>query len=89
VPFTIGCMVGESSILSAAQRELLAVCPAPRSVEGNYGRFLLVDDLTKRSLRFGYGGRLGPASLPGALRRVAIDPKRLARYARRIQTLRA
>ena len=60
VTVVVGCMVGESSILSAAQRRLLQCVPPPRFVEGNYGRFLLADDLTRKSLRFGYGGRLKP-----------------------------
>ena len=47
VTFVVGCMVGESSILSAAQRRLLQLAPQPRFVEGNYGRFLLADDLTR------------------------------------------
>ena len=85
VPFTIGCMVGESSILSAAQRRLLQLCPPPRFVEGNYGRFLLHDDLTTRSLRFGYGGRL--RALAGPNLGIRVDPRRLARYATLVRTL--
>jgi muconate cycloisomerase len=85
VPFTLGCMVGESSILSAAQRRLLQAGPEPRFVEGNYGRFLLAGDLTKRSLRFGYGGRLGGLP-PGGLG-VEVDPRRLGRFARLVRTL--
>jgi len=81
IPFVAGCMVGESSILSAAQRRFLADTGcAARFVEGNYGRFLLADDLTAKSLRFGYAGRL--KSLPGPGLGVRIDQKKLARYAR-------
>ena len=58
VPYVLGCMVGESGILSMAQRAFLAVAPPPLMLEGNYGRMLLKDDLTQRSPRFGYGGRL-------------------------------
>jgi L-alanine-DL-glutamate epimerase-like enolase superfamily enzyme len=86
VPFTIGCMVGESSILSAAQRELLRLGPAPRFVEGNYGKLLLRDDLTDRSLRFGYGGRL--RRLPGGSAGVAVSDRKLARYGVLVKTLR-
>jgi len=86
VPFVIGCMVGESSILSAAQRRLLWRCPLPRFVEGNYDKFLLADDLTARSLRFGYGGKIR-SPLRGL--HAAVDPRRLRRYGRLIQTLRA
>jgi len=84
IPFTIGCMVGESSILSAAQRRLLGEVPQPRFVEGNYGRWLLSGDLARRSLRFGFGGRLR------ALRKaVAVDERRLQRYGRHLLTQRA
>ncbi len=56
----LGCMVGESSLLSACQRQvLMATGGEAFFVEGNYGRFLLGGDVvTGRSLRFGYGGKL-------------------------------
>ncbi len=84
VPFTVGCMVGESGILSAAQRRLLQMIPEPRFVEGNYGRLLLRDDLTRPSPRFGFGGRLRPLGR-GAGVRVLQD--KLARYGRLVATL--
>jgi muconate cycloisomerase len=87
IPFTVGCMVGESSILSAAQRRLLQACPPPRFVEGNYGRFLLSGDLTTRSLRFGYGGRLGVLGGPGL--GVQVDRRKLQQFGRMVRTLRA
>ena len=66
VPYVLGCMVGESGILSTAQRVFLTAAPRPVAVEGNYGRFLLTDDLTEPSPGFGYGGRLllPPGLLP-------------------------
>ena len=87
VTVTVGCMVGESGILSAAQRRLLQWSPQPRFVEGNYGRFLLAGDLTKKSLRFGYGGRLGVLRGPGL--GVAVDASSLGRYGTRVLTLEA
>ena len=87
IPFTLGCMVGESSILSAAQRRLLQACASPRFVEGNYGRFLLSGDLTTRSLRFGYGGRLGVLGGPGL--GIQVDRRKLQQYGRLMRTLRA
>ncbi len=83
--FVIGCMVGESSLLSAAQRKLLGRIPQPEFVEGNYGKFLLADDLTKKSLRFGYGGKLRPikGSAP------QVDPAKLARYGKLIARVEA
>jgi len=101
VPFVIGCMVGESSILSAAQRRLLEMLPGhgqsrgckhppyqcPRFVEGNYGRFALRGDLTRKSLRFGYGGRL--TALGGHGLGIRVDPRKIARHGQLVQALHA
>lgn len=85
VPFTVGCMVGESGILSAAQRRLLQMIPAPRFVEGNYGRILLRDDLTRPSPCMGFGGRLRPLRGEGLGVKVRTD--KLARYGKLMATL--
>jgi len=81
----IGCMVGEGGLLSAAQRRLLQIIPQPQFVEGNFGRFLLADDLTAQSPRFGYGGRLRALVLPGL--GVHVDAKKIKKYGRLIKTL--
>ena len=79
IPFVAGCMVGESSILSAAQRRFLAGGGVgAKFVEGNYGRFLLADDLTGKSLRFGWGGRL--RTITGRGLGVQVNRDKLARY---------
>jgi L-alanine-DL-glutamate epimerase-like enolase superfamily enzyme len=83
----LGCMVGETSLLSAAQRRWLQWGPRPRFVEGNYGRFLLRDDLTTRSVRFGYGGRLRVLSGPGL--GASIDEAKLKQYAQIVAERRA
>jgi hypothetical protein len=57
-----------------------------RFVEGNYGRLLLAGDIVRRSPRFGYGGRL--KVLSGVGLGVEVDPARMARWARRVATLR-
>lgn len=62
----LGCMVGETSILSAAGLRFLQVCPGVEWAEGCFGSFLLRDDAVDRGLRFGYGGR-PPAVLGGGL----------------------
>lgn len=86
IPVVLGCMVGETSILSATQRLLLQFMPsAPRFVEGNYGRFLLADDISSRWLRWGYGGRLKALGDPGL--GVPVDTSKLSRYATHLQTL--
>ncbi len=75
----LGCMVGETSILSAAGRWFLQLVPNVRFAEGSFGRFLLSDDVTKRSLRFGFGGRWRPMIGPGL--GIEVDPVRLERLA--------
>jgi muconate cycloisomerase len=89
VPFTLGCMVGESSILSAAQRRLLQLGPVPRFVEGNYGRFLLADDLLekRKSLRFGYAGNLPTIKKKGL--GIEVDPAKIEKYGTLAATLTA
>jgi muconate cycloisomerase len=85
VPFVLGCLVGESGILSAAQRGFLAVGPAPWAVEGNYGTWLLRDDLVIPSPRFGYGGRIILPRPEEFARRPRSD--KLERYGRQIGRL--
>ena len=53
----IGCQVGESSLLSAAQRILVSSGGAPRYLEGCYGKHLLCEDPVIPNLQIGYGGR--------------------------------
>lgn len=53
----LGCMVGETSILSAAAVRFMQVCPAVKWAEGCFGQWLLRDDVVRPSLRFRYGGR--------------------------------
>ena len=61
----LGCMVGETSILSAAGRWFLQLVPNVRFAEGSFGRFLLRDDVISKALRFGFGGRWAPMAGPG------------------------
>ncbi len=78
----LGCLVGETSILSAAGVAFLEACPHVRFVEGAFGRFLLRADVAARPLRFGRGGRIRPRAGFGlglhvsedALRRLAVGP---------------
>ncbi|MHC4091988.1 MAG: enolase C-terminal domain-like protein, partial [Planctomycetota bacterium] len=71
----LGCMVGETSILSAAGRRLLEMVPSVAFAEGWFGSFLLRADVVGRPLRFRYGG-LG-RELPGPGLGVEVDPQRL------------
>lgn len=61
----LGCMVGETSILSAAGRWFLNCVGHVGFAEGSYGRFLLRGDVSRRTIRFGYGGKATPPAGPG------------------------
>jgi muconate cycloisomerase len=56
----LGCLVGETSILSAAGIAFLEACPGVRFAEGAYGPWLLKNDVVFRPVRFGRGGRIAP-----------------------------
>lgn len=73
VGYQLGCMVGETSILSAAGRAFLEVVPGVSFAEGSYGGFLLKDDVVDRTVRFGYGGRGRPLIGPGWGVKVKIE----------------
>jgi L-Ala-D/L-Glu epimerase len=60
----VGCMVGETSLLSAAQLILLAAVGCVTYAEGCFGRHLLHEDPAVPLLQFGYAGR--PPELPDA-----------------------
>ena len=76
----LGCMVGETSILSAAGWRFLQMTPGVTFAEGCFGSFLLRGDVASRPLRFGFGGRgvtLSPVGLGvdvAADRLVALCP---------------
>jgi hypothetical protein len=79
----VGCQVGESSLLSAAQLTLLAalapLTPGVRYAEGCFGRHLLREDPVSPLVQFGYGGRPPPRP-PGAGLGVRVDQAMLARW---------
>ena len=55
--FQIGCLAGESGILSAAGRVLAAHNPDAISVEGSYGKYILKQDIIKQDISFGRYGK--------------------------------
>lgn len=75
VDVQMGCMVGETSILSAAGRWFLQLVPDVVFAEGSFGKFLLRDDVTRKPLRFGYGGRWRAMEGPGL--GVCVDESKL------------
>ena len=75
----LGCQVGESSLLSAAQLILLAGSQGVEYGEGCFGRYLLREDPVGPLMQFGYGGR--PPALPkGPGLGVQVDEKVLSRF---------
>jgi L-Ala-D/L-Glu epimerase len=81
--FQIGCMVGETGILSAAGRILQElVGRRARFAEGSYGRFLLRSDVTRERLSFGYGGFVKAMNGPGL--GIHVQPHKVRRLAKRI-----
>ena len=81
--FQLGCMVGETGILSAAGRIFLElVGRQARFAEGSYGRFLLRSDITRQRLSFGYGGFVRAMTAPGL--GVRVQPSKVRRVARRV-----
>jgi L-Ala-D/L-Glu epimerase len=79
----VGCQVGESSLLSAAQLTLLQalapLTPGVRYAEGCFGRHLLREDPVSPSVQFGYGGR-PPRRPAGAGLGVRVDLAALQRH---------
>jgi muconate cycloisomerase len=78
VVYQLGCMVGETSILSAAGRRFLESAPGAAFAEGSYGRFLLLGDVVDKPVQFGCAGKF--SSLPGPGWGVNVQPERLQRY---------
>lgn len=74
----LGCMVGETSILSAAGRRLLQNVPGVTFAEGSYGWFLLRRDVVNRPVQFGWRGRF--TTLSGLGWGIEVQPSRLQRY---------
>ena len=52
----LGCLVGETGILSAAGRHFACGVGPIRFYEGSYDRFVVKDRLTNEDCTFGYGG---------------------------------
>jgi len=83
VDFQLGCMVGETGILSAAGRIFLELAGRrARFSEGSYGRFLLRADVTRERLSFGYGGFVRAMTGPGL--GVHVLPRKVRAVARRV-----
>lgn len=74
----LGCLVGETSVLAAAGVAFLEACPQVRFVEGAFGPWLLREDIVRRPVRFGCGGRIAPRRACGL--GIEVDPAALERW---------
>ncbi len=54
----LGCILGETSILSGAGLSFLSMVPGVKWAEGCFGTRLLSADVVRKSLKFGYAGRI-------------------------------
>lgn len=57
IGFQLGCLVGETAILSAAGRHVAAHLNDAKFVEGSFGALLLEEDIADESVQFGYAGK--------------------------------
>src|SRR5262249_10207503 len=61
----VGSQVGETAILSAAGRHLAAAFEQVDFAEGSFGTMLLTEDVSRDSIRFGFGGSAPVLRGPG------------------------
>lgn len=56
IAYQLGCLVGETGILSAVGRVAASLMQSPRYVEGSYDRYLLSDNVVAEDISFGSNG---------------------------------
>jgi len=82
VKIQLGCLVGETAILSAAGRQLAAYLSEAKFVEGSYSTHLLVEDIAQEKIEF---GKCGEAPVfTGMGLGVNIKEDLLIKYAKKI-----
>jgi L-Ala-D/L-Glu epimerase / N-acetyl-D-glutamate racemase len=75
--YQLGCMVGETGILSALGRAAAALLPSPLYFEGSYDDALLTENITTKSMGFGPRGEAPVIRGQGA--GYEVSPEKLAR----------
>jgi L-Ala-D/L-Glu epimerase len=78
--YQLGCMVGETGVLSALGRVAASLLPRPLYLEGGYDDVLLRENITTRSFGFGPGGSADVVRGRGI--GYAVDEEKLARLTR-------
>ena len=78
--YQLGCMVGETGILSAMGRLTASLLPRAVYLEGGYDDVLIAGNVTTRSFGFGAGGKadIVRGSGPG----FEVDERKLAEFSR-------
>ena len=76
--YCLGCLVGETGILSSLGRSAAALMKQPAYIDGSYDSQLLVDNVTTANFDFGPGG--WAAVTRGAGVGYAVDAGKVARY---------
>jgi muconate cycloisomerase len=74
--YQLGCMVGETGILSAAGRQFASLDPKLRYLEGSYDRYFLTDNIVEPDISFGRKGRA--EALEGYGLGVRVNPAKLS-----------
>lgn len=77
--YQLGCMVGETGILSAAGRQFAMLDPSLKYLEGSFDRYLLKDNIIREEISFGRRGKALP--LEGYGLGIHIDSDKLRKYA--------
>jgi muconate cycloisomerase len=78
--YQLGCMVGETGILSSLGRLAASLLPRPLYVEGGYDDLLLTGNVTTESFGFGPGGKA--PIIRGRGVGYTVDEKKLAAFSR-------
>ena len=81
----LGCLVGETAILSAAGRGVAMHLDDLKFIEGSFGKLLLTEDISRKSIRFGWGGRA--KALTGIGLGIDVCEKRIKKYVTQIINL--
>ncbi len=85
IKIQLGCLVGETAILSAAGRHVAAYLPEIYFVEGSYSYLLLQEDIATKSIVFGSGGRAPVLTAPGL--GIQVKKDLLLKYAKRVVSI--
>ncbi|MFA6175476.1 MAG: enolase C-terminal domain-like protein [Phycisphaerae bacterium] len=78
----LGCLVGETAILSAAGRHLAAYLSEVKFVEGSYSTHLLVEDIAQEMIEFGKCG-VAPVFFSDGLG-ISVKEDLLIKYAKKM-----